>query len=86
MVLLIDDIKLKSQEIFLDYMDNFFPDVEMTNLDQLYEALCAVEDDVEVIISDYDEIPEESKKFARQALEVMNDVRSSKKNYKITRM
>lgn len=52
----------------------------IANGDKLYEKLCEVEEPLEVMIHDFDDIPEESLEFAKGVLSVFMDARMKNKN------
>ena len=61
MLILVDDIKFESEEIFYSYIDTMFPDDTVSGIESLYNVLTAGEPDIEFIISDFNQIKEENK-------------------------
>ena len=69
MILMIDDVKMVNADMFYPYVSN-----------KLYEKLCEVEEPLEIMIHDFDDIPEESLEFAKGVLSVFMDARMKNKN------
>lgn len=84
MLILVDDIKFESEEIFFGYIDTMFPDDTISGIESLYNVLTAGEPDIEFIISDFNQIKEENKDFAAKILHKLVDVKTVNKNFKLT--
>ena len=84
MLILVDDIKFESEEVFVGQIDTMFPDDTISGLDSLYNVLTAGEPDIEFILSDYNQVKEESKEFAAAVLHKLVDVKTVNKNFKLT--
>ena len=84
MLVLIDDIKMREEEVFISYINTTFADCEIKNLDELYEYLLKTEEEIEFLVSDYDEI--EDKTFAAKALKILTFSRDARENIKLTMM
>ncbi|RGH75191.1 hypothetical protein [Ruminococcus sp. AM31-15AC] len=82
MVLMIDDVKMVNADMFYPYVSKALAhDMDsIANGDKLYEKLCEVEEPLEVMIHDFDDIPEESLEFAKGVLSVFMDARMKNKN------
>ena len=61
MILMIDDVKMVNSDLFYQYVSKALAhDTDaIVNGDKLYEKLCEVEEPLEVMIHDFDDIPEE---------------------------
>ena len=66
MILMIDDVKMVNADMFYPYVSKALAhDMDsIANGDKLYEKLCEVEEPLEIMIHDFDDIPEESLEFA----------------------
>ena len=84
MLVLIDDIKMREEEVFMNYINTTFPDCEINDLDELYEYLLQTDEDIEFLVSDYDEI--DDKTFAAKALKILTFSRDARENIKLTMM
>ena len=84
MLVLIDDIKMREEEVFINYINTTFPDCEINDLDELYEYLLQTDEDIEFLVSDYDEI--DDKTFAAKALKILTFSRDARENIKLTMM
>ena len=78
MILMIDDVKMVNADMFYPYVSKALAhDMDsIANGDKLYE----VEEPLEVMIHDFDDIPEESLEFAKGVLSVFMDARMKNKN------
>ena len=67
MILMIDDVKMVNADMFYPYVSKALAhDMDsIANGDKLYEKLCEVEEPLEIMIHDFDDIPEESLEFAK---------------------
>ena len=84
MLVLIDDIKMRDEGEFLSYINTTFADKEITDLDMLYDYLLQTDKEIELLVSDYNEI--EDKTFASQVLKVLTLARDARANIKLTMM
>ena len=84
MLLLIDDIKLRDKDDFLAYMDSLIGDAEIDSLESLSQYLMKTDKQIELMVSDYDEIDDKS--FASQAMSVFVDASDARQNIKLTVM
>ena len=84
MLILVDDIKFETEEIFFNYVDTMFPDDKISDLDSLYKVLTDGEPDIEFIVSDFNEVKEDMKEFANSILHKLVDVKTANKNFKLT--
>ena len=84
MLLLVDDIKFETEELFFGYVNAMFPDDEITDEDSLFKALTEGSPEIEFILSDYDKIEDEFKDFATRILHKLVDVKATNKNFKLT--
>lgn len=82
MILMIDDVKMVNADMFYPYVSKALAhDTDsIVNGDKLYEKLCEVEETLEIMIHDFDDIPEESLEFAKGVLSVFMDARMKNKN------
>lgn len=82
MILMIDDVKMVNADMFYPYVSKALAhDMDsIANGDNLYEKLCEVEETLEIMIHDFDDIPEESLEFAKGVLSVFMDARMKNKN------
>ena len=82
MILMIDDVKMVNADMFYPYVSKALAhDTDsIANGDKLYEKLCEVEEPLEIMIHDFDDIPEESLEFAKGVLSVFMDARMKNKN------
>lgn len=82
MILMIDDVKMVNADMFYPYVSKALAhDTDsIVNGDKLYEKPCEVEEPLEVMIHDFDDIPEESLEFAKGVLSVFMDARMKNKN------
>ncbi len=84
MLLLIDDIKLRDKDDFLAYMDSLIGDAEIDSLESLSQYLMKTDKQIELMVSDFDEIDDKS--FASQAMNVFVDASDARQNIKLTVM
>ena len=82
MILMIDDVKIVNDDMFYPYVSNALDhDMDsIANGDKLYEKLCEFDEALEIMIHDFDDIPEESLEFAKGVLSVFMDARMKNKN------
>ena len=84
MLILVDDVKFDSEDMFFNYIDTMFPDDSITDEASLVKVFTEGEPEIEFILSDYKEIKEESKAFAENILTLLKGINESNKNYKLT--
>lgn len=84
MIVLVDDIKLNDETEFLEYINTIFSDAEIKSLDELYEYLLTTENEVELLISDFDQVKNTS--LAERVILIFTDASESRSNIKLTRM
>ena len=82
MLVLIDDIKMRDEGEFLSYINTTFADKEITDLDMLYDYLLQTDKEIELLVSDYNEI--EDKTYAAQVLKTLTLARDARANIKLT--
>ena len=58
----------------------------ITDFNKLYDVVSEYKDDIEVMIHDLSDVPDESKKFARKVTNTFMDARMSNKKLKVTFM
>ena len=82
MILMIDDVKMVNADLFYPYVSKALAHAtdSIANDDKLYEKLCEVDEPLEVMIHDFDDIPEESLDFAKNVLSIFMDARMKNKN------
>lgn len=82
MILMIDDVKMVNADMFYPYVSKALAhDTDsIANGDKLYEKLCEVEEPLEIMIHDFDDIPEKSLEFAKNVLSIFMDARMKNKN------
>lgn len=86
MLLIIDDVQLNDPKLFFPYISNSFgfdPD-GIKDLDNLYDVVSEYKDTLDVIIHDFDEVTEESRKFAKKVAGVFQDSKLVNKNIKLS--
>ena len=84
MIILIDDIKLNNEEEFFVYINNLIKDCEIDSLDTLRDYLLSADEDIELIISDIDEV--ENQRFADDLRMIFEGVTSANSKIKFTLM
>ena len=82
MILMIDDVKMVNADMFYPYVSKALAhDTDsITSEDKLYEKLCETSEPLEVMIHDFDDIPEESIDFAKSVVSIFMDARMKNKN------
>lgn len=85
MIVMVDDVQFKNEESFYLYISKSLGVDEgvITNENQLYDVLSEYDQELEIIVHDYDDIEEQSKKFARKIAEVLMDCRLANKKLKV---
>ena len=78
MILMIDDVKMVNADMFYPYVSKALAH----DMDSIAngDKLCEVEEPLEIMIHDFDDIPEESLEFAKGVLSVFMDARMKNKN------
>lgn len=86
MILIIDDVQLNDEKVFFPYISNAFGlDTDgIKDLDKLYEVVSEYKDPLDVIIHDYDEVAEGSRKFAKKVASVFQDSKLVNKKIKLS--
>lgn len=84
MLILLDDIKIRDEGTFLAYLGNEFKSFSPANLEEVREYLLKTDEDIEFLVSDYEEI--EDKSFASKLMAILMDVSYIRKNIKLTQM
>lgn len=77
MILMIDDVKMVNAETFFPYVSRALGlgSNEITDENKLYDVLSEFDDEVEIILHDYNKVPDESRKFAKEIVSLLMDVR-----------
>lgn len=85
MILMIDDVKIVNAETFYPYVSKALGcgTDGINDENKLYDALSAADEPVEIIIHDYDDVPEESRKFAKNIVSTLMDVRMVNKKVSV---
>lgn len=85
MILMIDDVKMVNAETFFPYVSKAlgYGSDGIINGDRLYDVLSECDDEVEIILHDYDKVPEESRKFAKDIVSLFMDVRVANKKVSV---
>ncbi|MBR1392955.1 MAG: hypothetical protein IJ561_03870 [Ruminococcus sp.] len=84
MLVLIDDIKLRTERDFVPYVDTLFHNESINSLGDLTQLLLTTDEEIEFLVSDYDTI--EDKEFASKVMKMLIDVSSARSNIKLTQM
>ena len=76
---MIDDIKMVNAETFFPYISKSLGlgNNKITDENKLYDVLAEFDDEVEIILHDYNKVPEESRKFARGIVRILMDAKVS---------
>ena len=86
MLLLLDDAIFQNENSFFYYINNNFGDREVFDDDSLFNVLTDDDPDIEIILSDFDELKGKDKEFASSILKVFYDAKNANPNLKITNM
>ncbi|GEM_PF-2223219 len=86
MIVLLDDIKLRTAEEFLPYINAELKAEEVNSLDELSVYLNTAAEEIEFLVSDYDEIGDGEKTFAARVMNVLWEAKRKNDNIKITMM
>lgn len=86
MLIMIDDVQFKSKEKFFVFMSqNLGLGADgINNEDKLYDVVSEFKEPLEIVIHDYDDVDEESRKFAKNIVGMLMDCRMVNKKLKIT--
>lgn len=86
MLVMIDDVQFKEKEIFYTFMSRSLglgPD-GITDENKLYDVISEFKEPLEIILNDMEDVPEENKKLARQALKIFMDCKLVNKNITVS--
>lgn len=86
MTLLLDDAIFQNEDNFFYYINNNFGDRDVFDTDALFNVLSDDDPDIEVILSDFDDLKGEAKEFASEILKVLYDAKNANPNLKIINM
>jgi len=88
MLVMLDDIQFKDEETFFTFMSQSLGlGVDgIDNLDKLYDVVSEYDDELEIIINDYDDVTDDMRKFAKKAVGVFMDCRMVNKKLEVTFM
>lgn len=86
MIVLLDDIKLRTAEEFLPYINAELGSGEVNDLEQLSLFLDTADEEIEFLVSDYDEIGDGEKTFAARVMNVLWEAKRKNPNIRITMM
>ena len=86
MTLLLDDAIFQNKDNFFYYINNNFGDRGVFDTDALFNVLSDDDPDIEVILSDFDDLKGEAKEFASEILKVLYDAKNANPNLKIINM
>ncbi|WP_028509583.1 barstar family protein [Ruminococcus sp. NK3A76] len=86
MTLLLDDAIFQNKDNFFYYINNNFGDRDVFDTDALFNVLSDDDPDIEVILSDFDDLKGEAKEFASEILKVLYDAKNANPNLKIINM
>ena len=84
MLILLDDIKIRDEGTLLAYLDNEFKSFSPESLEDVREYLLKTDEEIEFLVSDYEEI--EDKSFAAKLMAVLMDVSYIRKNIRLSQM
>lgn len=84
MLVMIDDVQFESSEKFFRYISKALgcEENEINSAGKLFDVLCKVQEETEVVFYDKDEIPQEMRNFADSIFAACLDAKSS--NDKLT--
>ena len=86
MTLLLDDAIFQNKDNFFYYINNNFGDRDVFDTDALFNVLSDDDPDIEVILSDFDDLKGEAKEFASEIIKVLYDAKNANPNLKIINM
>lgn len=86
MTLLLDDAIFKNEETFFYYINNNFGDRDIFDTDSLFNVLTDDDPEIEIILSDFDDLKGQPKEFASGILKVLYDAKNANPNVTITSM
>ena len=81
-----DDAIFQNEDNFFYYINNNFGDRDVFDTDALFNVLSDDDPDIEVILSDFDDLKGEAKEFASEILKVLYDAKNANPNLKIINM
>ena len=84
MTILLDDIKFNNENEFFYFINETFKDKEVLDLDTLYSVLTDNSPEIEIILSDYDDVVEDSKPFASKVYKLLQEVKRNNPNFTLT--
>lgn len=85
MILMIDDVQMMDEKTFFPYVSQAlgYGNDGITNADKLYDVVSEYKNELEIIIHDYDDVPDSSKKFAKSIAGVFMDSKLVNKKVKV---
>lgn len=86
MIILIDDIKLRSAEDFIPYINAELKGCDITEPEELSAWLNKVGEETEFLVSDLGEIPEGESSYAARVMKVLRTARDKNPLIKLTIM
>lgn len=86
MIILIDDIKIRNEQVFIPYIDINIKGGKIDSLDSLADYLGKTDEEIEFLVSDFNDVPEEEKDFASRVLDVLLEAKKDNPNIKLTMM
>ena len=84
MLVLVDDIKLNDEAEFLEYIRTELKQKEIKDLNDLSRFLYSTDDEIELILSDYDEA--KNSELASKVMQIFSDTANVRSNIKLTKM
>ena len=84
MLVLVDDIKLNDEAEFLEYIRTELKQKEIKDLNDLSRFLYSTDDEIELILSDYDEA--KNSELASKVMQIFSDIANVRSNIKLTKM
>ena len=86
MIVLLDDIKIRNDKVFFPYISMSLGAGKIGSLEDLGAALSAAEDEIEFLVSDYNDVPVEEKDYASKVMDVLLSAKDNNPKIKITMM
>lgn len=86
MLILLDDIKMNSGKEFFPYINTSFKDKEILTLDALYDYLTETKNEIEFLVTDFDDVTEQGRDFANEVMKLLLDVKNQNDKIKVTTM
>ena len=84
MLVLLDDIKIRTEKDLIPYINTMFKGKEIASFDDLTDLLLTTDEDIEFLVSDYDSI--EDKAFASKLMKMLIDVSAARNNIRLSQM